>query len=353
MKKSAIAAIGAVLLLPLVAVAIFAGLGGGGNTNFGQSGLKTGSVPPQLEAWVIKAGSICPEVPAPLVAAQIEQESGWNPKAVSPTGAQGLSQFEPYTWPSYARDDAGDGNISPFNPPDAIMAQGRFDCSIAAGAKADLASGRIHGDMTSIILAGYNAGYGAVVANGGPDIANGQTQGYIRSIKAKMVKYEQVGTGSGTAPGMVPGGPFGANVVAAAMHWVQVPTPYAWGGGGPDGPSLGRDDYPGGPATLAGDAHKVGFDCSGLTQYAVAQASGHRIILSHYTVTQLDDPRGRAEPLSQVQPGDLVFPAGPSPEHVAIYKGNGLIVQAPESGEMLDVAPLSSLGPNPSVRRFG
>ena len=46
--------------------------------------LAPGTIPNGWEPWVVKAGSICPEFPPPLIAAQIAQESGWNPNAVSP-----------------------------------------------------------------------------------------------------------------------------------------------------------------------------------------------------------------------------------------------------------------------------
>jgi cell wall-associated NlpC family hydrolase len=46
-------------------------------------------------------------------------------------------------------------------------------------------------------------------------------------------------------------------------------------------------------------------------------------------------------PISQVQPGDLVFPSDTG-QHVAIYIGNGQIIAAPHSGTVVQVQPLSS-----------
>jgi len=60
--------------------------------------LRPGVIPAGYEALVQKAAQTCPGITAPLLAAQLEQESGWNPSAVSPAGAQGLSQFMPGTW---------------------------------------------------------------------------------------------------------------------------------------------------------------------------------------------------------------------------------------------------------------
>ena len=54
-------------------------------------------------------------------------------------------------------------------------------------------------------------------------------------------------------------------------------------------------------------------------------------------------PSSRTPPrysMSDLQPGDLVFPANPG-EHVAMYIGNGDIVQAPYTGADVQIVPLS------------
>ncbi|MCZ4277399.1 C40 family peptidase [Rhodococcoides yunnanense] len=177
------------------------------------------------------------------------------------------------------------------------------------------------------------------------------------------------GSGTGCASGIsnpngpvfTPGGPFGANVIAAAMRWLG--TPYAWGGGNTDGPTGGISDG-GGAADAHGDTNKVGFDCSGLTLYAVFQASGGAISLDHYTGDtstpgQLYDPRGQDIPLDQKQPGDLIyFGSGGNTHHVGIYYGldggTEMLLNAPQSGDVVKVQPLSDFsGETMYVRRFG
>lgn len=77
------------------------------------------------------------------------------------------------------------------------------------------------------------------------------------------------------------------------------------------------------------------FDCSGLTQWAWAKAS---VSMAHYTVSQYN-----AFPhvsLSQLQPGDLVF-FNVDLGHMGMYIGNGNIIQAPRTG---DVVKISALG---------
>jgi hypothetical protein len=65
------------------------------------------NVPTQYQGLVNNAAAQL-GIPAAVVAAQIQTESDWNPDAVSPTGAQGLAQFEPGTWSSYGTGDPTD-----------------------------------------------------------------------------------------------------------------------------------------------------------------------------------------------------------------------------------------------------
>ena len=141
------------------------------------SGVNVDAVPQEYREWVAKAGQVCRDIPSSVIAAQIEAESGWNPRAVSPVGAQGLSQFMPGTWAAYGRDDDGNGRVSPYDAGDAIMAQARYDCEIAASLR-----GVVAGDLLDLTLAGYNAGPGAVMLHGGvPPYA--ETRAYVAKIR--------------------------------------------------------------------------------------------------------------------------------------------------------------------------
>ena len=120
-------------------------------------------------------------------------------------------------------------------------------------------------------------------------------------------------------------------VIARAMG--QVGTPYAWGGGNANGPTLGIRD--GGVADSYGDYNKVCFDCSGLVLYAFA---GVGIALPHYTGYQYQ--RGTKVSPSEMQRGDLIFYGPGASQHVAIYLGDGQMIEAPSSGSTVQVSPV-------------
>lgn len=146
-------------------------------------------------------------------------------------------------------------------------------------------------------------------------------------------------TGCGSGDHVVGGSETAQTVIEAARK--QLGQPYAWGGGTAAGPSRGIRD--GGVADAHGDYNKTGFDCSGLTLYAYAQAG---ITLPRVSAEQYH--AGKHVPIKQAQPGDLVFwsstgdPAGI--HHVAIYLGNGKILEAPQSGSVVKESALSERG---------
>ncbi|WP_007026027.1 C40 family peptidase [Saccharomonospora iraqiensis] len=104
-------------------------------------------------------------------------------------------------------------------------------------------------------------------------------------------------------------GPAAQGAIDAAM--AKRGSPYVWGATGPSE-----------------------FDCSGLTQWAYNQA-GVSIPRTSRSQSQYGTPVSR----SQLQPGDLVFFYSPV-SHVGIYIGNGQMVHAPTSGDVVKVSPL-------------
>ncbi|MEE1797382.1 C40 family peptidase [Streptomyces sp. JV176] len=79
-------------------------------------------------------------------------------------------------------------------------------------------------------------------------------------------------------------------------------------------------------------------DCSSLTQQAYAHAG---VTLTRTTYTQISE--GKAVSPSRLRPGDLIFSRGTMsrPEHVGLYLGEGLAIEAPRTGKPVRITPLT------------
>ena len=128
----------------------------------------------------------------------------------------------------------------------------------------------------------------------------------------------QVAVGTVPAGAAVSGGAVTAAQLTAALRAAESRRglPYTWGAAGP-----------------------TAFDCSGLVQWAFAQVG-----VSMPRVAADQARAGPAVPVSQLQPGDLLFyhtdPTDPGYiSHVAIYLGNGWMIQAPQPGMDVQVVP--------------
>jgi cell wall-associated NlpC family hydrolase len=89
-----------------------------------------------------------------------------------------------------------------------------------------------------------------------------------------------------------------------------------------------------------GTAGPKTFDCSGLTEWAWAQATNGRVSLYHYTVTQFSETQRVSQ--GNLRPGDLVF-YFPDNHHVGMFVGNGWIVQAPNSGDVVRMTQMTKM----------
>jgi cell wall-associated NlpC family hydrolase len=108
------------------------------------------------------------------------------------------------------------------------------------------------------------------------------------------------------------------------------------GTGHPEAASIALQ-YLGIPYRWGGDSPAIGFDCSGLVMYVYAQL---RIQLPHQAAAQYR--YGSPVPRDQLEPGDLVFFDDLS--HVGIYIGDGEMVHAPQTGDVVSITPLSQYG---------
>lgn len=131
------------------------GVGGGAAKS-----LAKGSVPAAYQQLVSRWGNLCPAINPALLAAQLYQESGFNPRAQSQAAAQGIAQFIPGTWAVHGIDGDGDGDRDVWDPADAIPSAATYDCALASYVK------DVGGDLTENMLASYNAGAYAVIKYG-------------------------------------------------------------------------------------------------------------------------------------------------------------------------------------------
>jgi cell wall-associated NlpC family hydrolase len=109
------------------------------------------------------------------------------------------------------------------------------------------------------------------------------------------------------------GGMLGPQAVAIARRYLGIP--YVWGGSTPTG----------------------GFDCSGLMMYVYRQLG---VTLDHYAAWQFLEGT-RVSP-QDLQPGDLVFfePKSDGPGHVGMYVGDGQMINAPHTGDVVRIVSI-------------
>ena len=146
-----------------------------------------------------------------------------------------------------------------------------------------------------------------------------QINSKVKSIQSKldilnssaMAQAMAIFDQTGSYPNVVL--PLAPNVGTTALRaaLTQRGKPYVWGAAGPDA-----------------------YDCSGLVVWAFAQEG---ISLPHYTGSLWNS--GMHVSRDQLEPGDLVFFFADI-SHVGIYLGNGLMVDAPSAGQVVQVQPV-------------
>ncbi|MFI9604189.1 NlpC/P60 family protein [Streptomyces sp. NPDC052043] len=285
----------------VVAGNIAGGVGGG------TVGLAKGAVPAAYQSLVQKWGNLCPAINPALLAAQLYQESGFDPNARSAAEAQGIAQFIPGTWATHGIDGDGDGKADVWNPNDAIPSAASYDCELASYVK------DVPGDVTHNMLAAYNAGAYAVIKYGGvPPYA--ETRNYVKTITTLEKSFAAPVTRVDPS-----------EQAAAAISFAQgkLGSRYLWGGNG--------------------TAEQGGrFDCSGLTKAAYESVGVMlpRVANDQYNV-------GPHPERDELLPGDLVFFSDDltnsrAIRHVGIYVGGGYMIDAPRPGAVIRFDPIDT-----------
>ncbi len=232
----------------------------------------------------------------PIIGPAIDGRPGFAaiPDASQPDGwahAVGPMQFLTTTWQAW-------GTVAPDRPPGSIPdPHNAWDAIYSAAAFLCADQGQI-GELRSAILR-YN-----------------HSEAYVDEVLEKAAAYG-LGSGEGAEPETFTGA--GDAVVRSAM--TQLGVPYEWGGTTPG----------------------VGFDCSGLVQWAYAQ-----IGIELPRTTQQQNLVGVPVPVEDLRPGDLVFTRSDRGSytldygHVAIYAGGGQEIVAPRTGEIISLRPVNS-----------
>jgi cell wall-associated NlpC family hydrolase len=157
-----------------------------------------------------------------------------------------------------------------------------------------------------------------------------------RNAAAAAAAHTKGGGGGGGGGGRVGSLPAGAAGIVIRRALAELGLPYVWGGGNASGPTHGVAGDPYDP----GYATEIGFDCSGLMVYAFA---GVGISLSHFSGYQYT--AGQHVALSAMRAGDMLFYGGGAGiHHVTLYIGNGMMIEAPESGQVVHVTPVRMYG---------
>ena len=136
-------------------------------------------------------------------------------------------------------------------------------------------------------------------------------QAAARERAAEAAAAQGVATTTTNLPAP-PSSTLGGQAVAIAEQYLGVP--YVYGGASPSG-----------------------FDCSGLVMYVYAQLG---VELPHNAYAQMTSLP--AVPLSDLEPGDLVF--FNSASHVGIYVGNGTMIHAPHTGTVVQFGSINAEG---------
>ncbi|WP_152894429.1 NlpC/P60 family protein [Streptomyces adustus] len=273
----------------------------------GTRALAKGAVPAAYQTLVQKWGNLCPALNPALLAAQLYQESGFNPNAKSQAAAQGIAQFIPGTWATHGIDGDGDGDRDVWDPNDAIPSAASYDCQLASYVK------DVPGNVTDNMLAAYNAGAYAVIKYGGVPPYS-ETRNYVKTITTLEESFAAPVTRVDPS-----------RQAAGAIYYAQkkLGTPYLWGGNG--------------TADQGGR-----FDCSGLTKasYASVGITLPRVANDQYNA-------GPHPERNELLPGDLVFFSHDLSDsraihHVGIYVGGGYMIDAPRTGAVIRFDPIDN-----------
>ncbi|MEU9590978.1 M23 family metallopeptidase [Streptomyces sp. NPDC048193] len=136
--------------------------------------------------WLRRATAECAGVTPALLAAHVDQLSGWQDDSAS-LSQRGIARFTDAGWKAWGRDDDGNGSSSPHDAVDAIMALGRQDCSLAEKVTALRTKGAVSGDVADLTLAAYTAGVDEVGKAGKVPVS---ARAFVLDVKKRLPRYD-------------------------------------------------------------------------------------------------------------------------------------------------------------------
>ncbi|MEU6337695.1 hypothetical protein ABZ839_25215 [Streptomyces cellulosae] len=187
---------GACLLVVLPGVvtlgAVFAFVSSvGGETAVPQSGTPgqaesaVSNVDGSYVPWLRKATADCVGVTPALLAAHIDQLSGWQSESAS-LSELGVARFTTASWKKWGRAEDGNGTSTPLDKVDAIMALGRQDCSLSKQMTTLRTKGAVNGDLADLTLAAYAVGVDEVVEAGK---VPSSARLFVTEVKKRLPQY--------------------------------------------------------------------------------------------------------------------------------------------------------------------
>ena len=212
-----------------------------------------------------------------------------------------------------------------------VRVAGRTVVSLRVGGFGTVGIGGVDAVVSTAVASSLGFPVGNAIVVSAPHATMASLLAHIKSVVPKGVLVEPLVASTAGRPGTAGGATRAASAATAdpGLTTAQLTSmlqaavsrlgmPYVWGAAGP-----------------------TSFDCSGLVQWSFAQAG---VVMPRVAAAQA--LTGPAIPISQAQPGDLLFyrtdPTAPDYiSHVAIYLGRGWMIQAPEPGENVQVVPVA------------
>lgn len=252
-------------------LALTGGLPGDGTSDTDPEQSAAGGVNDTYGPWLRRAAA-CTVVAPSVLAAQIDQLTGWRDDTGELSGEQGIAGFTAAQWRTWGRDDDGNGTASPRDEADAIMALGRQDCSLARKITDLRTEGTVNGELVDLTLAAYAVGI-REVTEAGRVPAGART--YLAEIRELLPRYEAFDREPPAG-----GGPANA-ILAAPVGTLVVTSPY----GSRQHPLTGVTKLHTGVDFGAPQGAQVYAARQGRVVFAaLTRAYGNRIVIDHGTI---------------------------------------------------------------------